>query len=304
MVELFTPIEINSDPQVMGERYAQAVRDHAESIIPPERVASREEVKIDGVWMRIHRPRTNAFGTPPGLVIFLRGGYGVLGDRDSHDAFARRYVDLPAVVISVDLDPAQSDFDQLVAMALGAVKHADNTPLMHTTLTPEVVFVGVDAYASVALAAAMTLAKDPTLEGSLSTPWTGKGVHLVDPLVDGEMVASDDAPGLLSGDAIVSLITSWPAQAGAQAFMDGLEEVLTPVLVTVSSLWPGAMAAEDIYNQLEALAPDRVVGMSVNLCGVEAALITRVHLPSRAGIAGMIQAFKALAALPSDAVAA
>ena len=64
---------------------------------------SVEEFQIDGTWYRMYRPlhRSVHDGLMP-LVVFFHGGGWVIGDLETHDEIARAFVDLPAIVLSVD----------------------------------------------------------------------------------------------------------------------------------------------------------------------------------------------------------
>lgn len=300
MAHQLTPLTLDLDPARARATYLEAVLERLNDANAPKRQTSREEVLVDGTWLRIHRPRTNAFGNPPGVVVFVRGGYGVLGNRDTHDAFAKRYTDLPAVVISVDIPNDDASFEDGVQAVLTAVKHADNAPMIRTTLSTEVAFVGVDVGAALALEAAARLAEDPTLGGSLTNEWAVKGVHLADPIVDPAMIDIAMDSGLVHGEDMARLVGDWPGLADAQAALAGLDELAFPVLVSVAVQHPGADAAEEVFTRLVAIDEHQVLGMSLSIEGAEAALCTKSHPVAEGAIAGVISAFGALVALPSD----
>lgn len=300
MAHQLTPLTLDHDPERARAIYLDAVLTRLQDANAPKRQTSREEVHVDGTWLRIHRPRTNAFGNPPGVVVFVRGGYGVLGNRDTHDALAKRYTDLPAVVISVDIPNDDADFEAGVQAVLTAVKHADNAPMIRTTLSTEVAFVGVDVGATLALEAAARLAEDPSLAGILANEWAVKGVHLVDPIIDPAMIDIAMATGLVHGEDIARLVGDWPGLADAQAALAGLDDLAFPVLVSVAVQHPGADAAEEVFTRLAAIDEHQVLGMSLSIEGAESALHTKSHPVAEGAIAGVISAFGALAALPSD----
>ncbi len=57
----------------------------------------------DGLWARIYRPLNRSVHEGPmPLVVYFHGGGWVVGDLDTHDVQARAFVDLPAVVVSVE----------------------------------------------------------------------------------------------------------------------------------------------------------------------------------------------------------
>lgn len=302
MAHQFNPLTLDSNPDFARATYLQAVLDRLPDAQGPIREASREEVLVNDTWLRIHRPRTNAFGNPPGVVVFVRGGYGALGNRDTHDWLAKRYVDLPAVVISVDIPNESGSFEDGVQAVLTAIAHADNAPLIRTTLQTQVAFVGVDVGASLALEAAARLAEAPTLDDRLTNAWTVKGVHLVDPITNPAMVDIANTQGLVSGEDVARLVGQWPGLEDAQAALAGLEALPFPVLVSVSTLHPGADAAEEVYRQLAAIDAHQVLGMSVGIEGAETVLVTKDHPVAQGAIHGLVQAFGALVALPSDAL--
>lgn len=300
MTPQLTPLTLDLDPKQAHATYLGAVLERLGDAKAPKRQTSREEVSIDSTWLRIHRPRTNAFGNPPGVVVFVRGGYGVLGNRDTHDALAKRYADLPAVVISVDIPNDDASFEEGVQAVLTAVKHADNAPMIRTTLSTEVAFVGVDLGASLALEAAARLAEDATLNDTLANEWTVKGVHLFDPIVEPSMIDISLDTGLVHGEDIARFVGAWPGLADAQAALAGLDELAFPVLVSVSVKHPGADAAEEVFTRLADIDERQVLGMSLSIEGAESSLCTKSHLIAEGAISGVVSTFGALVALPSD----
>lgn len=300
MAHQLTPLTLDSTPDLARSTYLEAVLARLAHAQGPKRQTSREEVLVDGTWLRIHRPRTNAFGNPPGVVVFVRGGYGVLGNRDTHDALARRYCDLPAVVISVDIPNDGASFEAGVQAVLTAVRHADNAPMIRTTLSTQVAFVGVDVGASLALEAAARLAEDATLGGALTNEWAVKGVHLFDPITDVAMIDIAGESGLVNGQDIARMVGEWAGLADAQAALAGLDDLPFPVLVSVSIGHPGAGMAEEVFIRLTEVDDHQVLGMSVAIDGAEAALLTKDHPVAEGAIAGLVHAFGAITTLPQD----
>ncbi len=302
MAHDLTTLTLDPDPDTARRMYLNAILERLNDAQVPQRQTSREEVNINGTWLRIHRPRTNAFGDPPGVVIFVRGGYGQLGNGDTHDALAKRYCDLPAVVMSVDILNDQATFEANVQAVLTAVRHADNAPLIRTTLSTQVAFVGIDVGASLALEAANRLAASPTLDGELAQPWTVKGVHLFDPITEPAMVDISLDGGLVHGNDIARLVSAWPALADAKAALDEMHTLAFPVLVSASARHPGADASEDVFTRLVAIDDHNVLGISVNIDGAESVLATKDHPIIEGAIAGLVHAFGAMVNLPTDTV--
>lgn len=302
MAHKLTPLTLDNNPETAHQIYLNDILGRLDDGRGPNRETSREEVQIEGTWLRIHRPRTNAFGAPPGIVVFVRGGYGVLGNRDTHDILAKRYCDLPAVVISVDIPNGDASFEAGVQAVLTAVRHADNAPLIRTTLSTQVAFVGVDVGASLALEAATRLGEDPTLGGTLTNAWSVKAVHLFDPITEVAMIDLALESGLVRGEDIARFVSDWPALADAQAALAGLASLAFPILVSVSVQHPGAEAAEEVFTRLVAIDEHQVLGMSLSIEGAEAALHTKSHPCAQGAFAGVVSAFGALADLPTDAI--
>ena len=109
---------------------------------PGDEVGAVEDRTIDGplgpIPIRIYRPAGDA-GPHPGVVFFHGGGF-VIGDLESHDAFARRICTaVDAVVVSVDYrlapeDPYPACAEDSYAATRWTAEHADELGIDPTRL--------------------------------------------------------------------------------------------------------------------------------------------------------------------------
>lgn len=98
-----TPYQDMGSAADARETYRRVVEARRGSAPPAGPQCSVEGVKVGDLWCRIYRPlERSVHEGPMPLVVYYHGGGFVLGDLDTHDALARAFVSLPAIVVSVE----------------------------------------------------------------------------------------------------------------------------------------------------------------------------------------------------------
>jgi acetyl esterase len=182
-----------------------------------------DDVEHDGVPMRRYRPLTS---DPSGdSIVFLHGGYGVLGDLDIQDGYCRRLgTGLGLLVLSVDYRLApEANLDESADDAVTAVR------VLHRAGARRVVLCGDSAGGAVALRAARRASDGADVDALL----------LTNPNVDLTLSTFDDqAPGGPDRELSAWAFRTWARVDDLGDAPDLSDDVtgLPPTLVAVGSL--------------------------------------------------------------------